>query len=164
MKFFDEELKDVPNKPVLSQKEVKNIISSLKVQTVDYIKTVQPNSIVINEKLELSGTKSWTKPIDIRKYDVVALSIGNMYLRPAIVFKIDRKRDVCAVVPFSTTEGSYCLEKIQSSRFHQDSWMCNNIHILKIEEARAAYTSTFDNKKEADRLFNLLKQFYKKLL
>ena len=100
------------------------------------------------------------KPIEIKKYDIITSIVHNSP-HPCLIFKIDS--DFVYAISFTTTQHCRVVYEIKESRFFNGSFVTNTIVKLTKEEALKSFVGVFDNKKEANHIISLVKDFYKNL-
>lgn len=142
MKDFDRYRKMVDNTPAISKENFLNIINAL-------------------ERQMLGIAPVFKAPQQLQRYDVISCDIGNDVMHPCIVYRIDEK--YVYVLMLSSSEGTHNITSLKNSRILEGSFMTNTVIRLGKEEAKMKFLAIYDNRKEADRAFALVKQFYKNL-
>jgi len=95
--------------------------------------------------------------------DVVSFNIQGS-LHPCIIFKIDKEKDKYFGICLSSTDGVYCVKKVENSRLFHASYFTNLITIQSREHIMKNWRGLFDSPSELKEVIKILKKAYNKLL
>lgn len=97
----------------------------------------------------------------VKKYDVLYLSV----LGVPHYFLVHRvSEDSVTGVIFSSKDKSHSIYQIQKDRYFKHSYATSTYISVDMEEALNAFVRVYENKSEADAIFNVVRDFYTKML
>jgi len=149
---MDELIQKINKKPSWGQKEV---ISMIRTYGEQMTSRMDDGNFTV-----IKGSKK-TSVNELKKYDVLYLPLlGSPHY--FIIHKI--KDDVVYGVNITTNgKPNHVTKKIEKDRFFlgSNSYASNTYMSVPIEEALKCFVRVYENKKEADEIFNLVKSHYK---
>jgi hypothetical protein len=155
MKQIDNLILSVQTKPTWSSKELVAILNPMKQSIVDQLKS--EDKVIINEVPNKKMTVS-----DIKKYDVIYANTMGMphYM---LVHKV--KDGVVHGVIFSSKDKAFHnIHPVAKDRHFTGSYATNSYLAVLEEDAKDKFVRVYENRKEADLIFRLIKEYYKKVL
>ena len=147
---FDNIRDSVKKKPSISKEHFLGIINKMQ----------QEISVEMQKEGRIMNIGKVYRPKAISKYDLISSIICGL-IHPCIVIKATK--DYVYSVSLSSTEGQHNVYTIQNSRMFEGKFVTNTVIRTTQEEAISRFMGIFDNRKEADKAFAIVRNFYKDL-
>lgn len=156
------EIQDLENtftgKPTWSSKELKSKMQSVS----DKLKSaLEKEGKLVN--VQGSGIPKMTTVNTLKKYDIVYVSLLGGMPHYYLIYKVDDKR-ACGLCVTSTFKESNWLHTIKNDRIFMGNFVSNTLLSIELAEAKSSFVRTFEDKREAGRIFKKMTKFYETLL
>lgn len=97
----------------------------------------------------------------VKKYDVLYLAV----LGVPHYFLVHRvAEDTVTGIIFSSKDKSHSIYQIQKDRFFKHSYATSTYLSVDLEDALSSFVRVYENRSEADLIFNMVRDFYTKAL
>ena len=155
MKQFDSLIQNINSKPTWGSKELVAIINPIKQSIIDQLKS--------GDKLVVYASPSKKSTVSvIKKYDVIYAELMGIphYM---IVHRV--KNGLVHGVTLSTKNKPWhTLCEIMEDRHFMGSYASNSYLTVDEMDAKENFVRVFESRKEADKIFRLIKEYYKNAL
>ena len=144
-------IKDIMAKPSWGSKEVVEKLRSMKSSIGHSMRDV----------IDMIPSPKKMRVDFIKKYDVLYLQV----LGVPHYFLVHRVSDdsVTGII-FSSKDKSHSIYQIQKDRYFKHSYATSTYISVDMEDALNAFVRVYENKSEADTIFNIVRDFYAKAL
>lgn len=145
-------LEELPKKPTFSNKEV---VSKLQALNSAMEQSMEKDGTLV----VLKGGKI-NKVDQIKRYDIVYISVLGGIPHYLMVDKVIDDKVYC--VCFSSTKKDYfILHEVENDRILSGSYVTNIYFCLSLDECKKNFIRVYEDKREALRIFNKIKSYYK---
>lgn len=154
-----EELKNsFSSKPTWTSKELGAKCQSLS----DKLKSVlHTEGKLIN--IQGSGIPKMIQVNTLKKYDIVYVALLGGMPHYYLIYKVDDKR-ACGLCITSTYKESNWLHTIKNDRIFENNFVANTLLSIELADAKSSFIRTYEDKREAGRIFKKMIKFYDTLL
>lgn len=158
IKEIQELVNTFSGKPTWSSKELKSKMQSVSDKLAN---ALENEGKLIN--IQGSGLPKMTTVNTLKKYDIVYVSLLGGMPHYYIIYKVDDKR-ACGLCVTSTFKESNWLHTIKNDRIFMGNFVSNTLLSIELAEAKSSFVRTFEDKREAGRIFKKMTKFYETLL
>lgn len=109
------------------------------------------------------GIPKMTTVNTLKKYDIVYVSLLGGMPHYYLIYKVDDKR-ACGLCVTSTFKESNWLHTIKNDRIFMGNFISNTLLSIELAEAKSSFVRTFEDKREAGRIFKKMTKFYETFL
>lgn len=109
------------------------------------------------------GLPKMTMVNTLKKYDIVYISLLGGMPHYYLIYKVDDKR-ASGLCVTSTYKESNWLHTIKNDRIFEGSFIANTLLSIDITEAKSSFVRTYEDKREAGRIFKKMIKFYETIL
>ncbi len=155
MKQIDNLILSVQTKPTWSSKELVSILNPIKQSIIDQLKNEE--KVIINEVPSKKMSVA-----EVKKYDVI---YANTMGIPHYML-VHRVKDgiVYGIIFSSKDKAFHNIHHITKDRHFAGSYATNSYLAVPEEDAKEKFIRVYEDRKEADLIFRLIKEYYKKML
>ena len=146
------------SKPTWSSKELMNKCQSL---SDKLSKVLGEDGKLVN--IKGSGIPKLSFVNYIKKYDIVYVSVLGGMPHYYLVWKSDDKK-VIGLCITSTYKESNHLHTIKNDRIFCGNYISNTLLAIELDDAKVTFVRTFEDKREAGRIFKKVTNFYNAML
>jgi hypothetical protein len=150
---IDKLIKSFEGKTSLSSKEMTSKLTSLSHSIEKSIDDGCLININSSKKIEVD---------EIKTYDIIYMSVLGGVPHYLLVHKVEDDKVYCLVLT-STYKEHIILCQIENDRTFKGNYVSNSYFCLPLEDAKKSFIRTYEDKREAVRMFNKLSAYYKKL-
>lgn len=152
MKEFEDFYKLLQTKPQWGKNELLSIVAPLK--------AIADGESGLDELTALKPYGKKSVVDEIKKYDVLYVSlVGSVHY-----FIVMRTTEDLAygILLSSKDNSNFAIHKIEKDRYFKDSFATTTYHSVPMDIAKKSFVRVYENKGEADTIFKIVKEFYKK--